>query len=196
MKTRTSESSPIGINQVVPPAPGGGGWLAITLAPGKVTQGNSCYWERDLGADLDRLKELGATTLVPLLEDDELVYLKIPQLIEAARERGLDVFRFPFYDGGVPKDLEKTSRFVDDLRRRIDRGERIVMHCNGGLGRAGTMAACVRLAMGLDTSPRQAISSVRKARGPRAIENRGQENFVAVFFENRDGSGPLPGPDG
>lgn len=181
MKTETSESSPIGINQVVPPARRGYGWLAITLAPGKVTQGHSCYWKRDLAADLDRLKELGATTLVPLLEDDELVSLQIPDLVESALERGLEVIRFPFHDGGVPRSLKKTEKFVDDLHERLRKGERIVMHCNGGLGRAGTMAACVRMAVGLDDHPEAAIASVRKIRGKRAIETRTQESFITHF---------------
>ena len=182
MKIETSESSPIGINQVIPPARGREGWLAITLAPGKVTQGHSCYWKRDLAADLDRLKELGATTLVPLLEDDELVRLKIPNLVDEARKRGLDVLRFPFHDGGVPRSMKKTYRFVDELRMRVGgKGERIVIHCNGGLGRSGTIAACVRLIMNLDSSPSDAIASIRGIRGKRAIETIAQERFVKRF---------------
>ena len=188
MPTKTSISSPLMINQVVPPSATtatdkGAGWVAITLAPGKKTQGANNYWDRDLDADLDRLVELGTTSLVPLLEDDELVRLKIPTLVESAKQRGLSVQRFPYHDGGIPEDIQETVEFVQGICKRFEAGEHIVMHCNGGLGRAGTMAACVRLALGLDISPEQAIASVRKARGPRAIENSVQENFVACFME-------------
>jgi len=145
--------------------------------------GANNYWDRDLEADLDRLKELGATTLVPLVEDDELVYLKIPTLVEAAQKRGLEVKRFPFHDGGVPKDMKKTVEFINEICDRFKKGERIVMHCNGGLGRAGTMAACVRMALGLDADSETAIQSVRKARGPRAIENKSQEEFIGKFIK-------------
>jgi protein-tyrosine phosphatase len=56
------------------------------------------------------------------------------------------------------------------------------MHCNGGLGRAGSMAACVRLALGLDPDPDAAIESVRKLRSERAIETRQQERFIEQFW--------------
>lgn len=181
MKTKTSETSPIIINQVVPPSNQNQGWVAITLAPGKKTTGTYNYWDRDLDTDLARLKDQGTTTLVPLIEDDELVRLKIPNLVESAQTRGLEVIRFPFHDGGVPKDITKTINFVKGLCARYGKGERIVMHCNGGLGRAGTMAACLRLALDLDKSPEQAIQSVRKARGPRAIETKAQEEFIGFF---------------
>lgn len=184
MKTKTSQSSPLGINQVVPPSAGTDGWVAITLAPGKKTMGANSYWDRDLDLDLDRLVTLGATTLVPLIEDAELTYLKIPTLVDSAEKRGLAVRRFPFHDGGIPTDRRETVRFVQELIARFRAGERIVMHCNGGLGRAGTMAACLRLALGLDHTAEQAIRSVRKARGPRAIETREQEAFIAEFISS------------
>ena len=43
------------------------------------------------------------------------------------------------------------------------------------------MAACVRMALKLDSDPEAAIASVRKLRGERAIETREQEQFVARF---------------
>jgi len=182
MKTRTSKSSPLGINQVVPPSDDTDGWVAVTMAPGKKTMGANNYWDRDLDEDLDRLRALGTTTLVPLVEDDELAMLKIAGLVGAAQDRGLSVRRFAFHHGGVPRDMDETIGFIRDMIGRYARGERIVMHCNGGLGRSGAMAACLRLALGLDDSPEQAIQSVRKARGPRAVETRAQEAFVGEFY--------------
>ncbi|MBW2703468.1 MAG: ADP-ribosylglycohydrolase family protein [Deltaproteobacteria bacterium] len=182
MKTETSKTCPIFINQVVPPNEENG-WVAITLAPGKKTMGAKNYWDRDLATDLDKLKELNTTTLVPFLEDDELLRLQIPDLVDFAEDRGLLVQRFPFHDGGVPKDMPETLRFIEDLCTHYAEGERIVMHCNGGIGRAGTMAACLRLALSLDDSAKTAIAQVRKSRGPRAIENRAQEAFVALFHQ-------------
>ncbi len=63
-------------------------WVAITLAPSKKTMGTYNYWDRDMDTDLDRLKDLGTTTLVPLIEDDELAHLKIPNLVDSAKKRG------------------------------------------------------------------------------------------------------------
>ncbi len=101
MNTKTSETNPIYVVGMVPPGEQGG-WVAIAIAPGKKTRGTFVRWERDLDLDLDRLKVLGVTTLVPFLEDDELQGLNIPNLVEAAEARGLSVRRFPFHDVGVP----------------------------------------------------------------------------------------------
>ena len=180
MKSENSQTSPIRVVKIVP-ANEGGGWVAISPAPGKKTLGTFVHWDRDLETDLDRLKMLGVTTLVPFLTDEELKRLKIPNLIEAAAERGFAILRFPVRDGGIPEKMVEAVQFVRDVIRCYEGGGRVLMHCNGGLGRAGTMAACVRMALKLDADPEVAIACVRGLRGERAIETREQEQFVARF---------------
>ena len=51
----------------------------------------------------------------------------------------------------------------------------VLVHCRGGLGRAGTIAA--RLLVELGMEPETAIASVRAVR-PGAIETSDQEKFV------------------
>lgn len=181
MKTESTKENPINLAEVVP-SNTAGGWAAITHAPGKKTLGSGgVSWDRDLGADLDRLKKLGCTTLIPLITDEELLRLQIPHLVEEARERSLEVRRFPILDEGIPSTMAETLEFVGALVDWITRGQRVVLHCNGGLGRSGTMAACLRLALALDRSPGEAIKEVRKARSPLAIETREQEKFIGEF---------------
>jgi ADP-ribosyl-[dinitrogen reductase] hydrolase len=57
------------------------------------------------------------------------------------------------------------------LRRRLD----VLVHCRGGLGRAGTIAA--RLLVELGMEPIKTIASVRAVR-PGAIETTEQEKFI------------------
>jgi protein-tyrosine phosphatase len=182
MKTENFQTSPIRVVKIVP-ANKKGGWVAISLAPGKKTLGTYVHWDRDLETDLNRLKELSVTTLVPFLTDDELKRLKIPNLIDVATACEFAVLRFPFPDGGIPENMAEAVQFVRAVIEHFQRSERLLMHCNGGLGRAGTMAACVRMALKLDADPESAIASVRELRGWRAIETWAQEDFVARLWK-------------
>lgn len=61
------------------------------------------------------------------------------------------------------------------LRSLLRHGFKVLVHCKGGLGRAGTIAA--RLLAELGTDPADAVSMVRKVR-PGAIETEAQRRHV------------------
>ncbi len=63
----------------------------------------------------------------------------------------------------------------EGIRSRLRNGFNIVVHCKGGLGRAGTIAA--RLLVELGADPVDSIQTVREAR-PDAIETVEQERHV------------------
>jgi ADP-ribosyl-[dinitrogen reductase] hydrolase len=63
----------------------------------------------------------------------------------------------------------------EELRSILRTGSSVLVHCRGGLGRAGTIAA--RLLVELGTEPATAIANVRAVR-PGAIETSDQERFV------------------
>ena len=69
------------------------------------------------------------------------------------------------------------------LHALLSDGHNIVIHCKGGLGRTGTIAA--RLLVEFGAGPQTAIQSVRKAR-PGAIENSLQEQYILARCEKQD----------
>lgn len=172
----TSTTHPLRID----PLPVGtqGGTLGITLCPGK--HGPSLHggvWKRDLKLDLDEIKRWGPQLVLTLIEDHEFEALQVTGLGEAVKARGIDWYHLPIKDTQVP-DARFESAWVSagpGIRECLADGGRAVVHCKGGLGRAGTVAARILVETG--TPPAEAILQVRDARKG-AIENASQERYV------------------
>ncbi len=186
MTARTSATHPIEVDWLSgrgqrDPATGVADRVGLTLAPGKRDRhAMTGAWERDLGADLRRLREdYGCGLLVPLLEDGELADLGIERLVPAAESLGCGVLRLPIADGGTPPSPAGAAALVAGIVEAARGGTHVVVHCKGGLGRAGTIGACVLVALG--AAPGDAIARVRASRGRGAIENDAQERFVHGF---------------
>lgn len=173
---RTSHTHPLQIAEVRP-APGMGR-IGITFCPGKVQpSAMTGGWSRDLGIDVDAIAAWGASAVVTLVEDHELTSLNVEGLGDAVRRRHMDWYHLPIVDVSTP-----CSRFEaewdevgEGLRARLRDGFDLVVHCKGGLGRAGTIAA--RLLVELGADPADAIRQVRAVR-PGALETHGQVDYV------------------
>ena len=174
MPTKTSLTHPLEID----PMPCGGGLLGLTLCPGK--QGPSNFgdpWERDLGLDMRAIVDWGATTLVSLMEAHEFPMLNVAGLGDAAEEAGLEWHHLPIQDVNVPDErFERLWTYSGHvLRGKLGAGETIVVHCRGGLGRTGMIAA--RLAIEFGMAPEEALCRVREARRG-TVETPAQEAYV------------------
>lgn len=181
---RTSDSYEIYADFVPVEELGTPGWLGMTLAPGmKADSSYGFRWERDLDTDLRILKETepGVDVLVSLMEEYEYHKFEILDLFTRDSIGGIEILRFPIKDTRVP--LEEQSEKYDALIHNIIshlKGERnVVVHCRGGLGRTGTVAACVLVALGSHSADR-AMEVVREARRG-AIEPGEQEEYVREF---------------
>lgn len=173
---RTSVSHPLRIDEVS--AGDTGGLIGITFCPGKHGDSNSGFcWERDLKADLDVIASWRAKAIVTLLEDREFKLLQVPDLGREVCQRGIEWYHLPIIDVGVPdKKFEIALRSIGPRLVGILReGAKVLVHCRGGLGRAGTVAAFLLVEIGVPA--REAIRRVRAAR-PGAIETIAQENYV------------------
>jgi protein-tyrosine phosphatase/nicotinamidase-related amidase len=148
------------------------GRLGITLCPGRRDRG------RDLGTDLAHLRSEGATQLLCLVTDAELSWAGVADLGPRAEGAGLSYRHLPVPDQDTPVVADAID-LVEWCGEAMERGERVVATCMGGLGRSGTIVACCLVSMGASTA--EAIATVRLARGPRALETIAQEDFVATF---------------
>jgi ADP-ribosylglycohydrolase/protein-tyrosine phosphatase len=203
MDTKTSLTDPLYVTWLhagpedAPPRFGTGGVRAlrgrvgITFAPGKRSDGLfvRARWERDLALDLDALVAQQVGLLVCLLEDPELTLLGIPDLIARASER-MRVLRLPIPDGGLPPDGAAVRAVVSEVVRHAeagtksaadpaDSGDNVVIHCRGGLGRAGTIGGCVLRAIGLSAD--ETFARLRRRHAKSCPETEAQRAYVRAF---------------
>ena len=171
-------TNPIYVDFLDPEDTGLSGRIGLTIAPGRRADG---WWDRDLDTDLARLRdEYSCDLLVSLREDDEYRWLQIEDLFEKAPKLGISVLRFPIEDARPPREGE-MPRFVELVGHILEAaraGQTVVIHCRGGLGRTGTVAAACLVALG--HAPAEAIARVRAAR-PGAVETREQERWVEAY---------------
>jgi protein-tyrosine phosphatase/nicotinamidase-related amidase len=148
------------------------GKVGLTLLPGRRDYG------RNLDEDLDVIAGEGIRNLVALVPQEELTRYGVDRLVETGRLRGFEVRHQPIVDQKVLA-VGEMGRLVDWIDAKTRQGERVLIFCVGGLGRSGIVAGSYLKSKGLKS--KEAIGEVRRARSPRAIETKVQEEFVREF---------------
>ncbi|KAK1791324.1 hypothetical protein P4O66_013338 [Electrophorus voltai] len=137
---------------------------------------------RNLEKDVAELCEQGVEDVFVFCTRAELVKYRVPCLLECYTQRGLRVHHLPFPDGGTP-ELPQCCRILEELQQSLQNHHRTVIHCYGGLGRSGLIAACLLLHLSISMTPSKAIDIIRDVRGGGAIQTVKQYNFLHEFRE-------------
>ena len=161
---------------------------------------------RDLGLDLKRIQEIGVGAIVCCLDDEELAFLGAPWLEyeKSADSLGIDVIRIPVAEGFAPTSHIAIDRALTTIVMDYSlRGVSVLVHCRGGVGRAGLIACVWMLKMGLIRSSQELharangtevkdadrdaivvdtverlVHTIRRRRSPKAIETAEQVKFI------------------
>jgi atypical dual specificity phosphatase len=119
-------------------------------------------------AELGNLYSEGFRTIISLLDEKQ----QPPNYDVREIERiGFKRYSIPIKDGTAPT-LPKFKTFLKIIQASKDK---ILIHCQGGAGRTGTMAAAYWMKKGL--SAKEAIEKVRKS-CRQAVETPGQERSL------------------
>lgn len=145
------------------------GVLLLTPCPG--TKNTS------LEASLVDLKAAGATSVLTLMTAQELSLNKTDHLQSCCRDQGLSWFHLPVEDEGAPSNafIVAWKQYRSEIHKRLDNNEGVVIHCKGGSGRTGIVAAQILMERGVPKD--EAISNIKVLR-PNAFSHTVQLEYI------------------
>jgi atypical dual specificity phosphatase len=97
---------------------------------------------------------------------------------------GLRELHLPVVDFTAPSP-EQLEQGVATIVQARAAGQRVAVHCGGGLGRTGTLLACYLVQQGMEAEA--AVDRVRAVR-PGSVETAEQVTAVCAYAERRRGS--------
>ena len=145
--------------------------LGVSQFPGKNLQ--NIFDLSSFLKDLQIIKKQKVKIVVSLLPDNEKNKLGLDDLIWSKVE--VEYIQFPISDFSVPpkKKFNELKKLISFIKESLMLSKHVLIHCNGGKGRSGMIAALVLKAM----KEKDPIKKVReKVIG--AIETEEQEIFV------------------
>ena len=136
------------------------GQLLLTPCPG--TQ------QVPLTLALDQLRFAGAHGVVTLMTAAELARLELDQLGQQVEREGMRWFHLPIEDDQAPDSAFDLTwqQALPAMRALLGDGKHLVIHCKGGSGRTGLVAAALLMTLG---QPQAEAMAAIKAHRPKAF---------------------------
>ena len=93
---------------------------------------------------------------------------------------------YPIEDQGLPSDIDSYIKLITLLHSLVIKGDKLYIHCRGGHGRSGIVAACLLIHMGYDNN--EALDLISKAHKTRSYipdypcpQTKEQVQFVSQY---------------
>lgn len=136
--------------------------------------------ESPIDEALADLKAAGADALITVMPDDELADNNASSIERHCHDLGLAWFHLPVADDAAPGEGFE-SRWAEsqaEISRRLGEGQRIAIHCKGGSGRTGLIAASLLISQGLPLEA--AIQQIQTLR-PKALQHPVHQSWIKQF---------------
>lgn len=155
--------------------------LTIPQRPGRLIF-TPCPGTRDasLNEALASLKAAGAQAIITLMPNAELTSNSAADLPAICAEHGLVWLHLPVADEHAPlADFDAAwDRHHDETLALLDADAALAIHCKGGSGRTGLIAARILIELGFDHET--AVQQVQALR-PKAIQHPAHVGWLAQF---------------
>ena len=154
------------------PCPSGQGELLLTPCPGSKNA--------DLETSLRDLKNAGASAVLTLMTQEEMHINNVGTLASHCQTQGFAWFHLPMDDECAPAQpfLDAWAQHREEIHRRLNNDETIALHCKGGSGRTGIVAAQILMERGAGKD--KTIVDIKALR-PNAFSHAVQIDYIQQF---------------
>jgi len=152
------------------------------MCPGR----NKKRWKRNLEQDLNAIhNDYMADVLVSLVREEELIQMGLHgrffETITAAPYQMISR-HFPIKDKWLPRSSEELIDLALWIAAHLEQGRKVVVHCNGGKGRAATVCCAVLMALG--QSYQYSKSIIQETR-PGTLVNPFQQVYLRYMIKKK-----------
>ncbi|MCJ1888240.1 cyclin-dependent kinase inhibitor 3 family protein [Pseudomonas sp. LA21] len=155
--------------------------LSVLNLPGKLIF-TPCPGTKETSLDeaLQTLKQAGADAVITLMPLSELNANGIDRIAEHCEQIGLTWFHLPVADEQVPQsDFDQSwDGWKQQILDLLMSGKVLAIHCKGGSGRTGLIAARILIEAGVART--DAVAQVKALR-PKAIQHPAHVNWISQF---------------
>lgn len=151
------------------------GKLLLTPCPGTLNT--------NIEEALRSLKNAGAIAVLTLMSEEEMHRHNVSELNTTCEALQLEWFHLPIDDEGAPEEaFEKCwIKLSKSIHHYLNNDKAVVVHCKGGSGRTGVVAARLLIERGLSVG--DAMSQIKSLR-PNAFSHDVQVRYIENFAQS------------
>jgi protein-tyrosine phosphatase len=141
----------------------GAGRLAVSARP----RGGD--WLQD---EVEGWRDAGVNVVVSLLTPEEIEDLELTHEAALVAAQGMRYLSLAIPDRDVPPSRASAVRLIRTIAEELDRGSNVLVHCRGGIGRSGLIAASALATFGV--APDECLRRISAVRGMEVPETEPQ----------------------
>lgn len=134
-----------------------------------------------LEEDIINFANQKANVLVSLLTREENFDLGLQNEKQICENYSIDFISFPIIDRSVPTEKQtiQIRELAKNLTEKIKQNEKIIVHCRGGIGRAGMLCSAILIEKGI--SNQEVIEKISKARRVNIPDTEEQKEWIMNY---------------
>ena len=162
--------------------------IYLSQCPGKnFMNSKGKLFNRSLNEDLEFIKKTNIKVIVNLLNLYELRTLgvKMHEYKHICNELEIMMISFPIIEMGIPSQniQEIDNTLINQLAKFITNNEPILIHCRGGVGRAGLISGLLLRKLEKYNNYEECLTYLRTIRHKKCVESMKQRDYLKKYFE-------------